>query len=164
MRPPIPTESGHPVDGVKWGTLSAVCAGQGPPFAIRKGRSDARREIADAEGSRSSAPEVRLWGERAGDRPIGWDRPHGDREYIRRAAVIGITWPIPEELDDTALERKLFAPAGYNPPRSKPLPEWGHIHAELRRRGVTLALLWEEYRRHHPDGYGYSWFCDLYVE
>jgi hypothetical protein len=43
-------------------------------------------------------------------------------EYVRRAAVIGITWPIPEELDDTALERKLFAPAGYNPPRSKPLP------------------------------------------
>ena len=39
---------------------------------------------------------------------------------------------------------------------SKPLPEWGHIHAELRRRGVTLALLWEEYRSHHPDGYGYT--------
>ena len=51
-------------------------------------------------------------------------------EYIRRAAVIGITWPAPEEFDDAALERKLFAPAGYNPPRSKPLPEWGHIHAE----------------------------------
>jgi transposase len=45
---------------------------------------------------------------------------------------------VPEELDDAALERKLFAPAGYNPPRSKPLPEWGHIHAELRRRGVTF--------------------------
>ena len=86
-------------------------------------------------------------------------------EYIRRAAVIGITWPIPEEIDDTALERRLFAPAGYNPPRSKPLPDWGHVHAELRRRGVTLALLWEEYRGHHPDdGYGYSRFCDLYVE
>jgi transposase len=81
-------------------------------------------------------------------------------EYVRRAAVIGITWPIPEELDDTALERKLFAPAGYNPPQSKPLPDWGHVHAELRRRGVTLALLWEEYRGHHPDGYGYSRFCD----
>jgi transposase len=86
-------------------------------------------------------------------------------EYIRRAAVIGITWPIPEEIDDTALERRLFAPAGYNPPRLKPLPDWGHVHAELRRRGVTLALLWEEYRGHHPDdGYGYSRFCDLYVE
>jgi transposase len=59
-------------------------------------------------------------------------------EYVRRAAVIGITWPVPEELDDAALERKLFAPSGYNRPRSKPLPEWGHIHAELRRRGVTL--------------------------
>ena len=85
-------------------------------------------------------------------------------EYIRRAAVIGITWPIPDEFDDPSLERKLFAPAGYNPPRSKPLPDFGHIHAELRRRGVTLALLWEEYRSHHPDGYGYSRFCDLYGE
>jgi transposase len=85
-------------------------------------------------------------------------------EYIRCAAVIGITWPIPEDLDDTARERKLFAPAGYNPPRSKPLPDWTLVHAELRRRGVTLALLWEEYRGLHPDGYGYSRFCDLYVE
>jgi hypothetical protein len=38
------------------------------------------------------------------------------------------------------------ASAAYNPPRSKPLLEWRHIHAELRRRSVTLALLWEEYR------------------
>ena len=67
-------------------------------------------------------------------------------EYLRRAAVIGITWPVPDELDDTALERKLFAPAGYNPPQSKPLPDWAHVHAELRRRSVTLALLWQDYR------------------
>ena len=85
-------------------------------------------------------------------------------EYIRRAAVIGITWPVPDELDDAALERKLFAPAGYNPPRSKPLPDWSHVHAELRRRSVTLALLWQDYRGRHPDGYGYSRFCDLYGE
>ena len=85
-------------------------------------------------------------------------------EYIRRAAVIGITWPVPGELDDAALERKLFAPAGYNPPQSKPLPDWAHVHAELRRRSVTLALLWQDYRRQHPDGYGYSRFCDLYGE
>ena len=70
--------------------------------------------------------------------------------------MIGITWPIPAELDDTALERKLFAPAGYNPSHSKPLPDWSRIHAELRRRGVTLALLWEEYRASEADGYGYS--------
>ena len=85
-------------------------------------------------------------------------------EYIRRAAVIGITWPVPAEVDDAALERKLFAPAGYNPPRSKPVPDWGRVHAELRRRGVTLALLWQEYRSLDADGYGYSRFCDLYGE
>src|SRR3954470_13921745 len=85
-------------------------------------------------------------------------------EYIRRAAVIGITWPVPDELDDAALERKLFAPAGYNPPQSKPLPDWADVHAELRRRRVTLALLWQDYRGQHPDGYGYSRFCDLYGE
>jgi transposase len=85
-------------------------------------------------------------------------------EYVRRAAVVGITWPVPAELDDTALERKLFAPTGYNPPRAKPLPDWNHVHAELRRRGVTLALLWQEYRAREPDGYGYSRFCDLYGE
>ena len=85
-------------------------------------------------------------------------------EYIRRATVIGITWPVPDELDDAALERKLFAPAGYNPPQSKPLPDWAHVHAELRRRSMTLALLWQDYRGQHPDGYGYSRFCDLYRE
>lgn len=85
-------------------------------------------------------------------------------EYIRRAAVVGITWPIPSDLDDTALERKLFAPAGYAEPQGKPLPDWSFVHGELRRRGVTLALLWQEYRAGAPDGYGYSRFCDLYGE
>ena len=78
--------------------------------------------------------------------------------------MIGITWPVPGELDDPALERKLFAPAGYNPPQSKPLPDWAHVHGELRRRSVTLALLWQDYRVQHPDGDGYSRFCDHYGE
>ena len=71
-------------------------------------------------------------------------------EYIRRAAVIGITWPVPGELDDPALERKLFAPAGYNPPQSKPLPDWAEVHGELRRRRRDAALLWEELSRAIP--------------
>src|SRR5437660_11839286 len=48
--------------------------------------------------------------------------------------------------------------------RLKPQPDWNHVHAELRRRGVTLALLWQEYRAGAADGYGYSRFCDLYGE
>ena len=44
------------------------------------------------------------------------------------------------------------------------MPDWNHVHAELRRRGVPLALLWEGYRAGEPDGNGYSRFCDLYRE
>jgi transposase len=68
---------------------------------------------------------------------------------------------VPEEPKTRALEGKLFAPAG---PRSKSPPGLEHIDTELRRRGVTLALLREEYGGHHHDGYGYSRFRDLYVE
>jgi transposase len=77
--------------------------------------------------------------------------------------VVGITWPVPAELDDAALERKLFTPA-FVPAPPRPQPEWARIHAELRRPGVTLLLLWEEYRAGQAEeGYGYSRFCDLYA-
>ena len=83
-------------------------------------------------------------------------------EYLRRASVVGITWPV--EVDDAELERLLFTPAGFYEEPTRPQPDWSRIHGELRRRGVTLVLLWEEYRAEHPDGYGYSRFCDLYGE
>jgi len=60
------------------------------------------------------------------------------------------------------LEARLFPsvllPAG----RQIPQPDWTVIHKELKRKGVTLALLWIEHRREHPDGYGYSQFCFHY--
>ena len=61
-------------------------------------------------------------------------------EYLRRAAVVGITWPVPAALDDVALERKLFTPPFTSEP-GRPQPEWARIHAELRKPGVTLLLL-----------------------
>ena len=82
-------------------------------------------------------------------------------EYLRRAAVVGITWPVPAALDDVALERKLFTPPFTPAEALRSQPQWARIHAELRRPGVTLLLLWEEYRAGQPDGYGYSRFCDL---
>jgi transposase len=83
-------------------------------------------------------------------------------EYVRRAAVVGITWPAPAELDDATLEARLFSlPFSAHEPL-RPQPDWPRIHAELRRPGVTLLLLWEEYRAGQPEGYGYSRFCDLY--
>jgi transposase len=84
-------------------------------------------------------------------------------EYLRRAAVVGVTWPVPPGLDDAALERKLFTPPFASTETPRPQPDWTRIHAELRRPGVTLSLLWEEYRAGQPEGYGYSRFCDLYA-
>ena len=85
-------------------------------------------------------------------------------EYLRRAAVIGITWPVPEGMDDGELERRLFTPPTFEEKPARPLPDWTVVHRELKRRSVTLLLLWEEYRAEHADGYGYSRFCDLYRE
>ena len=85
------------------------------------------------------------------------------REYVCRAHSAGLSWPLPDDLSDGDLERILFPRATDEVRGSYPQPDWACIHAELRRKGVTLALLWEEYRAVHPDGYGYSRFCELYT-
>jgi transposase len=85
-------------------------------------------------------------------------------EYVNRARVIGITWPIPLEITDAELERRLFTPAGFHDGSIKPVPDWTKVHQELKRRGVTLMILWEEHRAGHIEGHGYSRFCELYGE
>jgi hypothetical protein len=81
-------------------------------------------------------------------------------EYVRRAGRAGLSWPLPPELDEAALEARMFAAPA--PGRERVAPDLVQIHQELKRAGVTLHLLWEEYREVHGDGYGYSQFCDLY--
>jgi hypothetical protein len=85
-------------------------------------------------------------------------------ECARRAAVAGLSWPIPDEIDDAELERRLFPPPDAASSTSRTEPDWSHNHAELKRRGVTLALLWQEYRAEHAQGYAYSWFCERYSD
>jgi transposase len=84
-------------------------------------------------------------------------------EYIRRAEAIGVTWPVAEEIDDATLERRLFACPGALVLERNAV-DWAQVHEELKRRGVTLLLLWQEYRACDQEGYGYSRFCDLYGE
>jgi transposase len=84
------------------------------------------------------------------------------RECIRRARGAGLTWPLPESLTDDALELRLYPPPTAAAKDRRPQPDWAAIHRELRRPGVTLQLLWEEHRAVHPDGYGYSRYCELY--
>ena len=83
--------------------------------------------------------------------------------YLLRAREAGLDgWPLPEGCsDDAALERRLFRQMG-RPPRDTTEPDWQLISREMKRKSVTLLLLWQEYREAHPDGFGYTWFCDKF--
>jgi DNA-binding transcriptional regulator LsrR (DeoR family) len=61
-------------------------------------------------------------------------------EYLRRAAIIGITWPVPEGLDDAELERRLFTSPRFDVMPVRPLPDWTQIHRELKRRAVSRTV------------------------
>lgn len=82
-------------------------------------------------------------------------------EHLALARSKGLDWAKASEMDDAALRQLLF-PEPSAPLSRKPLPEFEHLHKELKRKGVTLQLLWEEYRAVHPDGYGRTQFFDLY--
>ena len=83
--------------------------------------------------------------------------------YLLRAREAGLsTWPLPAACeDDAVLEQVLFRRMG-RPPRDTHQPHWPTVAGELKRKGVTLSLLWQEYRAAHPDGCGYTWFCDSF--
>jgi transposase len=85
-------------------------------------------------------------------------------DCLARARAAGVAWPLPDDLSDDGLEALLFpASAVVAEMRARrPRPDWAAIHRELKRPGVTLQLVWEEHRAQHPDGYGYSHFCELY--
>jgi transposase len=84
-------------------------------------------------------------------------------DYLQRARVANLNWPLPEDLDDAALEAALFPSVGQVQYRGAPLPDFQRIHLELRtHRHLTLALLWQEYKGNQPNGYQYSRFCQLY--
>ena len=91
-------------------------------------------------------------------RSCGISRPAVD-EYLRRAAAAGLRWPLPVELDDGALERLLLPLSPSVTETAREAPDWSAVHRELKRPGVTLQLLWHEYRQAHPHGYQYTWFC-----
>jgi transposase len=83
-------------------------------------------------------------------------------DYLARARQAGLSWPLPEPLSETEVEQQLFPASARTRPPSTPNPDWAKLHRELRRPGVTLELLWQEYREGHPQGYSYSWFCARY--
>jgi transposase len=86
-------------------------------------------------------------------------------DYLSRLQAAGLIWPLPPDLDEDQLDTRLFRrPEVRGRDEARPLPDWAVIHKELRRKAVTLNLLWQEYRETYPDGYGYSQFCVLHRE
>lgn len=82
------------------------------------------------------------------------------QEALRRAREAGITWPLPPELTEVALQARLYPHKAVAP--TIPRPDFSAVHAELSRKGVTRTLLWQEYKAVHADGLEYSAFCDHY--
>ncbi|HZL37786.1 MAG TPA: IS21 family transposase, partial [Tepidisphaeraceae bacterium] len=85
------------------------------------------------------------------------------RATIARFQSLGLTWPLPETVTDSDLEAKLYKNAGKKQGhRRSAEPDWAMLHREMKRKHVTLSILWDEYIEAHPEGYRYSRFCELY--
>jgi transposase len=85
------------------------------------------------------------------------------RDMVVRFERCGLVWPVASEISDAELEGRLYGVAGVKPGRRKlPEPDWAVVAKELKRKHVTLQVLWEEYIAEHPDGYRYSRYCDLF--
>jgi transposase len=85
------------------------------------------------------------------------------REMLRRFEQSGLPWPLPLDLSDADLEDRLYGEAGSKQGhRRRPEPDWAALNRELKRKHVTLQILWDEYIEANPDGYRYSRFCELY--
>jgi transposase len=105
------------------------------------------------------------WGQGRSDRKmaqsLGISRPTV-AEYVRRAQAARLSWPLPATRAETALERLLFPPHPAIPVPPRPEPDWATVHHELKRKGGTWFLLWQEYKSTTTEGVQYSRFCQGY--
>ncbi|WP_107962589.1 hypothetical protein [Sphingomonas sp. PP-CE-3G-477] len=87
----------------------------------------------------------------------------GVRVMLQRFRASALTWPLPDVLTDTAPERELYGVAATRSgQRERAEPDWSAVNRELKRKHVTLQVLWDEYIEDHPAGYSYSRYCFLY--
>lgn len=84
------------------------------------------------------------------------------RNYLQRAEAAGISWPLPQDLTDAALEALLFPDSDRDPVR--PQPDWTQVQKQLSRKGMTLERIWFAWIQENPDGYSYGYFCRRYKQ
>jgi hypothetical protein len=78
------------------------------------------------------------------------------QDNLKWTAAAGLAWPLADDVTDEDLETRLFGRAGIaQGQRRRAEPDWSALARELKRPGVTMTILWEEYREVHPEGYGY---------
>src|SRR5712692_2948958 len=128
------------------------------------GGDDASREDRDAPGARRASVEGRR-GIRQRDRPPGWrgvvDGPADTKAARGGRAELAIARRA--DRCGAGSEAHLFTAVGKKQGhRRRAAPDWAGVHRELKRKHVTLQILWDEYIERHPDGYRYSRFCELY--
>ena len=84
--------------------------------------------------------------------------------YVRRAEEAGLRWELIEPMSNDELDAALFPKSREGAPTvGLAVPDWAQIEQELRRhKGVTLHLLWQEFRESQPNACRYSWFCQQF--
>ena len=82
--------------------------------------------------------------------------------YLSKIKSAGLKWPFPENLNDTDIYNLMYKSRGNRSGIKRNMPPMDYIHNELKKKGVTLQLLWYEYKQNNPDGYQFSYFCELY--
>lgn len=83
-------------------------------------------------------------------------------EYVSLFRVAGLQWSDVEGKDDLSLERLVYRHPPVSTSLTRPQPDWSKVRVELQKKGVTLLLLWNEYRQNYPDGLGYTQFTKCY--
>jgi transposase len=85
------------------------------------------------------------------------------QNVLKQAEQQNLSWPLPEDLDDQTLALKFYPSSdAHSSPKYQQLA-WPEVHLELKKKGVTKQLLWEEYAQQYPNRcYSYSQFCARY--
>jgi len=89
--------------------------------------------------------------------------PSSVGDYLRRFSNSGLSWPLPTNFGESELEARLYPPAA-GQGEVKQIPDWAYIHQELKKKSVTIMLLWIEFKQTHPNSHQYSQFCELYKQ
>lgn len=85
------------------------------------------------------------------------------QKLLSRFDALNLGWPLPETLDDNHLAALFYPGADTTASTRYQVPDWAQAHQELKRKGMTKQLLWEEYTAHYPNRcYSYSQYCERY--